>query len=71
MSVEIILPIAAIVILLIILAWLFQIFKASIKTMLTIAAIFIVLQIAFDIDSRQLAQEILQMIARLKQIILN
>lgn len=70
MSVEIIAPIAAVIILLLIVAWLFKVLKASIKTILTIAAIFIVLQLAFGINSQDLGQELLQIVARLKQLIL-
>ena len=71
MSVEIIIPIAAVVVLLLIVTWLFTVLKTSIKTMLSIAAILIVLQIAFGIDSRQFAREILQIIAHIKQIVFN
>ncbi|MEM8829627.1 MAG: hypothetical protein AAGE96_09760 [Cyanobacteria bacterium P01_G01_bin.19] len=69
MSVEIIAPIAAVIILFLIVAWLFKVFKASIKTILTIAAIFIVLQLAFGINSQDLGQELLQIVARIKQLI--
>lgn len=68
MSVEIIIPIAAVVVLLLIVTWLFTVLKTSIKTMLSIAAILIVLQIAFGIDSRQFAREILQIIAHITHI---
>ncbi len=69
MSVEIIIPIAAVVVLCLILAWLFRVIKASVKTMLTIAAILIVLQLAFDINSQEFLQEILQIIDRIGQTI--
>ena len=71
MSVEIIIPIAAVIVLLLILAWLFKVLKASVKTILTIAAILIVLQVAFGINSQELIQEILQIIDRLLQFISN
>ena len=71
MSVEIIIPIAAAIVLFLIIAWLFKIIKASIKTMLIIAAILIVLQIAFGINSQEFIQEVLQIIDRLIQTLFN
>ena len=71
MSTEIIIPIAALVIILLIIAWLFKVIKASIKTILTIAAILIGLQLAFGINSKQLIQEVLQIVERLPQFIFN
>lgn len=71
MSVEIIIPIAAAIVLLLILTWLFKVLQASVKTMLTIAAIFIVLQVAFGVKSQDFAREILQIIDRLKEIVFN
>ena len=69
MSVEIIVPIAAVVVLLLVVAWLFQVLKASIKTMLTIAAILIILQVAFGINSQDLLQEVMQIAERIYQSI--
>ena len=71
MSVEIIVPIAAVVVLLLIIAWLFQVFKASIKTILTIAAILIVLQVAFGINSQDFLQEVMQIVDRIYQFIVG
>lgn len=65
MSVEIIIPIAAVIVIFLVLAWLLKVIKASIKTMLIIAAIFIVLQIAFGINSQEFLQEIVRTIERL------
>lgn len=64
MSVEIIIPIAAVIVIFLILAWLLKVIKASVKTMLVIAAIFVVLQIAFGINSQEFLQEIVQTVER-------
>jgi hypothetical protein len=71
MSVEIIIFIAAIVVLVLILGWLFKVFQASLQTLLTIAAILIVLQIVFGINSQQFIQEFFQIIDRIWQAIFN
>ena len=71
MPVEIIIPVAAVIILLLILTWLFNVVKASIKTALVIAAIIIVLQIVFDINSQDFVQEVLKIIDRIGQLIFN
>ena len=71
MSVEIIIPIAAVVVLLLLLAWLFKILKASIKTMLIIAAILIILQVAFGINSQEFLQEVMQIVERLYQVVIG
>lgn len=71
MSVEIIIPIAAVVVLLLLIAWLFKILKASIKTMLIIAAILIILQVAFGINSQEFLQEVMQIVERLYQVVIG
>ena len=71
MSVEIIIPIAAVIVLLLILAWLFRVFQASVKTLLTIAAILILLQVAFGINSQEFIQEVWQIVKQIKQAILD
>ena len=70
MSVEIIIPIAAVILLLLIFTWSLQVLKASIKTMLAIAAILIALQIVFGISSEQIVQEVVQIIEQIKEIVL-
>ena len=70
MSVEIIIPIAAVILLLLIFAWSLQVFKASIKTILAIAAILIALQIVFGISSEEIVQEVVQIIEQIKEIVL-
>lgn len=71
MSVEIIIPIAAVIVLLLLFTWLLQVLKSSVKTLLTIAAILILLQIAFGISSEQIIQETLQIIDRIEQAVFN
>ena len=71
MSVEIIIPIAAVIILLLLFTWLLQVLKSSVKTLLTIAAILILLQIAFGISSEQIIQETLQIFNRIEQAVFN
>ena len=68
---EIIIPIAAIIILFLLFTWSIKVFKASIKTLLIIAAIFILLQIAFGINSEQIVQEIIRMVKHIEQLILS
>ena len=70
MSVEIIIPIAAVILLLLIFAWSLQVLKASIKTILAIAAILIALQIVFGISSEEIVQEVVQIIEQIKEIVL-
>lgn len=71
MSLEIIIPIAAVIILLLLFTWLLQVFKSTIKTVLIILAILILLQVAFGIDSQEIIQEIMQIVKRLQQLILG
>ena len=71
MSVEIIIPIIAVIILWLLFTWSIKIFKASIKTLLTIVAIFLVMQIAFGISSEQIIQEIISIFNNIEQLILG
>jgi Mn2+/Fe2+ NRAMP family transporter len=71
MSVEIIIPIAAVIILWLLFTWSIKVFKASIKTLLIILAIFFLVQIFFDIDSQQIIQEVIRMINYIEQLILG
>ena len=68
---EIIIPIAVIIILWLVFSWSFKVFKVSIKTLLAIAAILILLQIVFDINSQQIIQELIRLSNRLLEIILG
>ena len=71
MTVEIIIPIAAVIVLLFIFAWLLKVLKASINTILTIAAILIVLQILFGINSELVIQEVIRLISQIEQVLMK
>lgn len=68
---EIIIPIAAIMVLWLVFSWSVKVFKVSIKTLLAIAAILILLQIGLDINSQQIIQELGRLFNRLLEIILG
>ncbi len=68
---EIIIPIAAVLILWLLFTWSIKVFKASITTFLAIAAIVILLQIVFNISSEQILQELISLVERLKKLILG
>ena len=67
MSLEIIIPIAAVVILFFLFTWLINIFRVTIKTLLLIAAIFFVLQIALGIDSLEVLREMIRIVEGILQ----
>lgn len=71
MSIEIIIPIAAVIILWLLFSWSIKVFKASITTLLVILAILFLLQITFGITSEQIIQEMVNIINYLKQLILG
>jgi len=71
MSLEIIISIAAVILIVLVLAWLVKVVNASIKTVLMIAAILIALQVVYGINSQQIIQEVGHIIEQIKQIILS
>ncbi|MDJ0593710.1 MAG: hypothetical protein QNJ72_27640 [Pleurocapsa sp. MO_226.B13] len=71
MTVEIIIPIAAVIVLLFIFAWLLKVLKASINSILTIAAILIVLQVLFGINSELVIQEVIRLISQIERILIK
>jgi heme A synthase len=71
MFLEIIIPLAAAIILLLLFTWLLNVLKSTIKTVLIIAAILIVLQIIFGINSEQIIQGVLHMEESLQQLIFD
>lgn len=71
MSLEIIIPIAAAVILLLLFTWLVKVLQSTIKTVLVIVAILVLLQIAFGIDSNQIIQQVSQMVKYIQDFVLN
>ena len=68
---EIIIPLAAAVVLWLIFTWSIKVFKVSIKTLLAIAAIFILLQVAFDISSQEMLQELSRLSQRLLDLLVD
>ncbi|GAB4542895.1 MAG: hypothetical protein Tsb0014_36060 [Pleurocapsa sp.] len=68
-SVELIITIAAIVIIWIVFSWSIQVLKVSIKTALTLGAILIILQIVFGIKSQEIWQETGKIIENIGQFI--
>ncbi|MEM7592424.1 MAG: hypothetical protein AAF383_13030 [Cyanobacteria bacterium P01_A01_bin.83] len=69
MPLEIIIPIAAALILLILFTWIINVFKVTFKTVLILVAIFVLLQIVFGVNSQDIIQEMLSIIERIKQLI--
>ncbi len=69
MSLEIIIPIAAVIILFLLLTWIIKVFKVTIKTVVIVVAILILLQIIFGINSQDVIQEIVNIVKRIQQLI--
>ncbi len=70
MSLEIIIPIAAAIILLLLFTWLLNVLKSTIKTVLIIVALLILLQVTLGINSEQIIQEIWQIGERIQKLII-
>ncbi|NJK57734.1 MAG: hypothetical protein HC939_17905 [Pleurocapsa sp. SU_5_0] len=70
MSLEIIIAIAAAIILLLLFSWLLNVLKSTIKTVLIIAALFILLQVTFGINSEQIIQGVWQIGERIQQLVI-
>ncbi len=71
MSLEIIIPIAAAIILLLLVTWIIKVFKVTIKTVLIVGAILILLQIIFGVNSEQVIQEMINIVERVQQLIVG
>ena len=69
MSLEIIIPIAAAVVLLMLFSWSIAVFKLTVKTLLPVVAILLLLQVGLGIDSRDIIQEMVQMVKSIQQLI--
>lgn len=69
MTLEIIVPIAAAIILLLLFSWLLNVLKSTIKTVLVIAAILILLQVTLGINSEQIIQALVQIVERIKLLL--
>ena len=71
MPLEIIIPLAAIVILLLIFSWSIKVLSSTVKPLLTILAILLLLQIAFGVSSTDVWQEIMQIVTRIRQLLMG
>lgn len=71
MPLEVIIPIAAAIILLLLLTWIVKVFKITIKTGVIVVLILILLQIIFGVNSQDIIQEMLSIIERIHQLILG
>ncbi len=71
MSLEIIIPIAAAIILLLLFTWIIKVFKVTIKTALIVGVILILLQIIFGVNSQEVMQEIINIVERVQQLIVD
>lgn len=71
MSLEIIIPIAAVVILLLLVTWLIKVFQVTIKTVLIVMAILLLLQVALGVNSQEVIQEIINVVQRIQQFVLS
>lgn len=71
MSPEIIIFIAAAIILLMLFAWSIKVLKLTVQAMLPIVVIFLLWQIGFGVGSQEIIQEILQIVGKIEQLILN
>lgn len=71
MSLEIIIPIAAAIILLLLFTWIIKVFKVTIKTALIVGSILILLQIIFGVNSQEVMQEIINIVERVQQLIVD
>lgn len=71
MSLEIIIPIAAVVILLLLVTWLIKVFQVTIKTVLIVMAILLLLQVVLGVNSQEVIQEIINVVQRIQQFVLS
>ena len=69
MPLEIIISIAAVVILLLLFSLSIKVLKSTIKTLLIIVAIFLVLQIALEVSSQEILDEIVRIVTIVRQFI--
>jgi len=71
MPLEIIVAIAIGIILLLLFTWLVTLLKSTVKTALVIAAILIFLQVAFDVDSEHIFAQLVQILEKIQDFVLN
>ena len=71
MSLELIIPIATVIILMLLFTWLVKVLQSTIKTALIIVAILILLQIGFGINSDQIIEQTVQSLEQIRDFILD
>ena len=71
MSLEIIISIAAAIILLMLFSWSIKVFKITVQALLPIVAILLLLQIGFGVSSQEIIQESVQIVKDIQQLILG
>lgn len=71
MPLEIIISIAAAIILLLLATWIFNIFKLTFKTVLIVVGILLLLQISLGVNSQEVIQEIINIVQRIQQLVLS
>ena len=71
MSLELIIPIATVIILMLLFTWLVKVLQSTIKTALIIVAILFLLQIGFGINSDQIIEQTVQSLEQIRDFILD
>lgn len=71
MFLEIIIPIATVIILMLLFTWLVKVLQSTIKTALIIVAILILLQIGFGINSDQIIEQTVQSLEQIRDFIIG
>lgn len=71
MSLEIIISIAAAIILLMLFSWSIKVFKITVQALLPIVAILLLLQIGFGVSSQEIIQESVRIVKDIQQLILD
>ena len=71
MSLEIIISIAAAIILLMLFSWSIKVFKITVQALLPIVAILLLLQIGFGVSSQEIIQESIRIVKEIQQLILD
>ena len=71
MSLELIIPIATVIILMLLFTWLVKVLQSTIKTALIIVAILILLQIGLGINSDQIIEQTVQSLEQIRDFIID
>ena len=71
MSLEIIISIAAVIILFMLFSWSIKVFKITLQALLPIVAILLLLQIGFGVSSQEIIQESIRIVKEIQQLILG